>query len=147
MEKVIQGINQEIERLEESVLSLKAARKLLVDGLPKPVATKSKTRSRTKSEAAKIRHRTKRLPIGALKDEIKSVLGQNGSMSARQIVAAMKSDGFKFIRGSNRLNTVRSSLGRMVIAKEIGRINTENGIVFTAHEEVLHPEKSTAVLS
>ena len=145
MEKVIQGIDREIERLEGVVLNLQAARKLLVEGLDKPAATRSKPKS--KSEAAKIRHRTKRLPIGALKDEIKSVLGQNGSMSARQIVAAMKSDGFKFIRGSNRLNTVRSSLGRMVIAKEIGRINTENGIVFTAHEEVLHPEKSTAVLS
>ena len=136
MKSLVKVIDQEIKSLNRELTKLQRARTALTG---EPIILKA---TRKRRSVNRNKHRT---PIGELKAAILSALGDNGSMSNNEIIENMKRKGFKFSNRSvaSRSSTVRSCLARLVKTKEVAKIDTRNGIVFTTKAETFQPKPSS----
>lgn len=132
MKSLVKIIDQELKSLNREITKLQRARTALAG---EPIILK------TVKGRKNVKRSKRRSPVGELKKAILSALGDNGSMSNNEIIENMKRKGFKFTSRSltSRASTVRSCLARMVKAKEVGKIETKNGVVFTTKAETFQP--------
>lgn len=140
MKEIVEVINQEIKSHEVMILRLAKARSI-IEGNHSTAAilTSAKEVEKLLPPRSKQKSKTRRTETGVMRTAVLKVLGKNGSMSVRNVVEAMRIDGYKFYRGSNRYSSVGSCLRRLESKKQIGVIKNGNAIVYTSKAEVFHP--------
>lgn len=137
MKEIVNAINTEIIGHEASIKKLKRARSIIEDTVSSIIPGEPPLSLLPSKRTKKPKQHRGNGPV--MRESVMKVLGSNGSMSVRNIVEAMRIDGYQFYRGTNRYSTVGSCLRRMERNKQIGVIKTGNAIVYTNKAEVLHP--------
>lgn len=124
MKEVIKVVNRELLILNKEARAIDIERRKLERTLhilkgEKPVSEKA-TRSK----------KIKRRPAGQLQSVITELLNEHGAMTTREMAGHL-SDVPEFQGKKALASTLRSTCYRMVDKKELGRLDTESGVVFT----------------